>query len=278
MSENLNKAFLISTIIANYYDKLVRYTIQEQEDSEEYEECIEKIKKAKQIENQIYKKLTFKEIVEYLRSKKFQDDIAGKATLAQARIYKKLIIIGQKHLEENTENENPLSNIIDNAILLEALKKTTEKINNIEEDTIYDEESLRNLKRYNKVGKYGLLMDDDFIETLALTYNYDVDKIPLTPLDKIKDEKDKSIIATLIPVLSIKFFKELDTLQKINCDDPMLNTYYAYVILSKIEIILNNMNKTTLEKTLNSFEKKYKDNNTEVIKYVRALTNKRKEK
>ena len=47
MSENLNQAFLISTIIANYYDELARYTVQEQEDSKEYEECIKKNYKSK---------------------------------------------------------------------------------------------------------------------------------------------------------------------------------------------------------------------------------------
>lgn len=276
MSENLQNAFLVSIMIANYYDKLIKYTITDEEDSEEYLECIKNIQKAKITEKEMYQRLQFKEIVDYLNSKKFKEDINSNATLAQVRIFKKLVKAGEKYFEENIYNNNPLSNTIDNAISVEALKKTYRLIEDLDEYTVDDTQVLYQLKAHNKICKYAHLIDDDNMEDIALKYNFDIEKISLKTLKQIKEENKNKRNQPIMPILYIKFFKELNSLENINFNEPVLNTYYGYIILTKIEIILNNLDKKTLEKIISKCERDYKNKNSEILGYAKKLIRERK--
>ena len=279
ITENLNKAMVVSTIIAGYYEKLIRFTVLEEEDSDEYNEYIKLIQKAKKEENKLYQNLSHKELIDYINSNDFKNSVYNSQTIAQVRICKKLIEIGSKVLNNEAIDRNipSLSEIIDNAILLEALKKVNRQIESLEDYDIDDPEVLMKLKAHNKVCKYGQLMPDNYMEELALNYNFNIEKIPLTPLDKIKKEETKDIAHLMMPLLYVKFFKELNILENINYNDPTLNTYHAYVILSKIEIILNNLDKKTLEKITNKFERDHKNTTNETIEYTKSLLRKRKE-
>ena len=275
MTENLEKAFLISKLIAYYYKKLIQLTVVQAEDSEEYIEYIKKIQKAKIAEKQMYQSLTLNEIVDYIKSKRFQEDIAAKKTLSQVRIYKILRNVGQSHLEEDYRNNPILSEIVENSIIIEALKKTNRKIEDLDETTIENFEFLNMLKLNNKVSKYGILMDNDLLEDLALKYHFDIEKIPLISLKQIK--KDQANPSILNSVLYIKFFREITGLKHIKRNEPVDNTYYAYIKLSMLEIMLENMDKNTLKKVITKFERENEDNHIEIIEYVKELTRKKKE-
>lgn len=278
LTEGLMNAFLESRKIGNYYDWLIKYTLYDEEDTDKYRECIRNIQISKVKEKQLYNKLTLEEIVDYVRSDDFLKNMIVDRTIAGVRIRGKLLNLEINRLLRNDNNSSQgIGEMIDNSIVLEAMKKTYRFFEDLDISVIEDEEALNKLKSHNKICKYEQLTTADNIEDLALNHNFNLEEIPLTKLSKIKAEFEKKNIP-VTQYLYIKFFKIIEDLKSINNDEmPLLNTYYAYEKLIELDIIMNNVSKEVLKKIISKFERDNQNNHYEIIKHVKILLKKRKE-
>ena len=275
MTENMIKAVSISTIIAKSYEKIIR--IDCEEDSDEYLEEIENIKKNIPEEIEAYNRLTIDEVLELARI--LIDTLKLRApSLTDIRVKQKLN--ERKEFIINDENLDAylIRRLFDSKLTIEALKIADKRVKNLESELSIEELESDYIKLAINVGqqKYIHLTNNVYLEDIALNNNFSIEDLPDIPIEKIEELHKKNYLGNIKPLIFTTLFNEMGNLMCINCPEPIYNTANAVYYMSKIEALLNLCDKRLLEELSTVIESKYPRNN-ELTKQVNKLIRRRKE-
>ena len=271
MTQKLQSAYIASTIIEKFYDKLREISCLQNEDSSEYTTIINKLKKSVIAEDMIYDELSLEEATtayNKLNENKTSDPVGVRMRykLSQAIIKK-----------QNTSINIVLSNMISSKIIIDVLKRVTLKIAKLSE-TAVGEGFIDILLLYNDIYKYSYLTSNSYIEKLALEYEYDILSLPDIHFSDVEKKygilfvKESSNIALNYIEGSIRELLDMRT------DDEHLKVYVMILEVSRIEVMLPYLNKESLillSSYLNNLN--ITPDNDMVFKKIKKLLNKRKE-
>jgi hypothetical protein len=271
MTQKLQSAYIASTIIEKFYDKLREISCLQNEDSSEYTTIINKLKKSVIAEDMIYDELSLDEATtayNKLNENKTSDPVGVRMRykLSQAIIKK-----------QNTSINIELSNMISSKIIIDVLKRVTLKIAKLSE-TAVGEGFIDILLLYNDIYKYSYLTSNSYIEKLALEYEYDILSLPDIHFSDVEKKygilfvKESSNIALNYIEGSIRELLDMRT------DDEHLKVYVMILEVSRIEVMLPYLNKESLillSSYLNNLN--ITPDNDMVFKKIKKLLNKRKE-
>ena len=271
MEDKLQSVSISSGIIISYYDKLRKLSFNNQEDSQEYEYLVHKLKRFVQGEASIYDELSDEEINNAIQYFKIHD-INGET---ESRMYSKL---NQQYRKRNYNNFTiQLSNLITSKIMIDVLKMVTNKLLKLSTTSDLDSEEIDILFTYNDVYKYNYLTINEYIEKIALEYKFCVLAIPTMDFKDI----EKAFNADFIDKsgnITFDYIKDsIEELLKADTDDKYLYMFITLFEMSRIEVMLPYLNKEKLNELslyLNSLNIKDEDL---VIKKIRKLIKKRKE-
>ena len=275
MTENMIKAASISTIIAKSYEKIIRNDCEE--DSEEFLEEIENIKRNISEEVATYQKLTIDEVADF--AKILIDTLKLRApTLTDIRIKQKLneckdFIINNENLDAYL-----IRRLFDSKLTIEALKIADKRVKNLESELSIEELESDYIKLVINVDqqKYVHLTNNRYLEDIALNNNFSIEDLPDIPIEKIEELHKKNYLGNLKPLIFATLFNEMGKLMCINCPEPIYNTANAVYYIAKIEALLNYCDKKLLEELLTKLESKYPQNN-ELTEQVNKLIRRKKE-
>ena len=119
MDGRYESGYIVSSAIITFYNELLEYTLGEMRDSQEYFDCIDKIKRMIIVEDEEYDKLNLKQVNYYLR----RLEQSNMHTPVDDRYYERLI--NRKKVlkkEPVLEGNILLSSIFDSKIIIEAFK------------------------------------------------------------------------------------------------------------------------------------------------------------
>lgn len=267
MEEYIIRARTASFIILSYYHKIIEYSMLGLEDSIEFLNEVEELREYITYENEEYERITKEEIDSYFEAIK---DIDIHNSL-DAREYLKLKETRRIKEGAHIVGDTPLSSIISSKMLIDALKYTSNKI----EDMLYDgelpEEDIKKLKMYLNRYKYNYLNANKYIENIALKANFNIAKIETYSFYEIES------------IFNIKFVKEAQkvfyeyligviadiTNQKEN--DRYFNTFMSLIYYGKFKSIFPYLNKENLEKLKTYLNNNYQHEKHSAITKIKKL-------
>ena len=233
----------ISVKICKLYEKLVYLELFDENNKQEYIDTVSELGLLIQNETDIYDKLDVFDLNKYYSLIK---DNTDEFDVVKNRYFLKL-----KERIDCLDNIDlvdypfTLDTAIYGKILLDSLVKIEIQFKNIDNDnSIYD------LYSFHKTYKYTLISSNDFLERLAISFNFDLVNIPLVSFDKIKDNFncDNSFNSKLNFKL---YLFAIDTINNLINNDNNLdisNLYSNLLNISHLEVIISYMNKTMLER------------------------------
>ena len=145
MQENIIGARTASFITLSYYKRLKDLALSNLEDTDEYNEIINKLKKYVNVENEQYSHITKDEINNYFKHlEKFQsaDSLEGRCYLKLKERKREMdgnLLIGNKYL---------FSSILSSKIYIDVLKDVEEKINFLCENDFMDSDDIDTIKAF----------------------------------------------------------------------------------------------------------------------------------
>ncbi len=269
------KAASISKTIAKSYEKIIRYDCDEE--SEEYKEEIENIKKNISDELAAYQNLTIEEVLNF--AKILADKLKLRSpSLIDIRIKQKLN--ERKEFIINDENLDAylIRRLFDNKLTIEALKIANQRVKSLESELSIEELENDYIKLVINIRqqKYIHLANNAYLENVALSHLFNIDNLPNIPIEKIEEAHKTNYFGNLKPLIFCTLFNEIGNLMIINCREPIYNTANALYHIARIEALLNICDKKLLEEILNRVESKYPQDN-ELIAQVNRLIRRKKE-
>lgn len=270
MDNNLHFAYIASLLIETYYIKLRELSYQNQEDSPEYEEIINILKKAIQGENEIYNELTIVEInnaINYYNQNKPKNvtEVRMRGQLRQT--------LRKSH---NTEFNINLGNIITSKIIIDVLKRTLFKILKLKELNA-PEEDIEALLLYNDIYKYNYLTGNEYIEKLALEYKFDILSLPNIKFDDIESKFETQFIKNSTNI-AFEYIKDsIYELVNFKSNDKYLSIYINLFEVSRVEVMLPYLTKDSLVRLSNYLNHLHPNENNDALNKIKRLVAKRKE-
>lgn len=241
----------ISVKICSLYEELVCLTICNSEHTDEYYKNIELLRKYIEDETNTYDKLSYDDIDIYFT--RIREEDTSLFDSVKSRYYSKLK--ERKDIfDDNVLYEYPftLDTAISGKILLEALVKVEKQFldkdgNVIQDEVIYD------LYSYHKAHRFTLLSSNDFLERLAVDFDFNICEIPNISFDKIKSnfKCDNSFNNSLNKTLYLMGIEIINTLINDNNERDVYNVYSNMLYLSELEVILNYLDKLYLDRLVN---------------------------
>ena len=270
MNEKLQKAYLASAIIQSYYMKLSELSYQECEDTEEYVEIIDKLKKATNGEKTIYDEIPEEEIDTAIAHFK-ENDISN---VFEARMYSRLNQSLRKR--QNSDLLAELANIISSKIIIDVLKKVFLEISKLKLLEVPEEDVAALLLR-NDIYKYNYLTGNDFIEQIALQYKFNILSLPTIKFEEIESSFKTSFVKKSAGLFYSYIVESIEELQEIETEDKYNNIYVTLFEMSRIEVMLPYLNKEYLIKLAKYLDSLKDKANNDIIKKIKKLIIKRKE-
>ena len=176
MTNNIFMVSVSSGIVTALNLKLLGLVLTNMEDTDEYNDLINKLKTAVKAENDYYHNLTDMDIHMYFE---FIKGYTKFKNPTDARVY--LRMQDEKRIRDGSQvvsNGILLGSIISSKITIDILKNIDDKLDNMDDNEEVNFEDLEILKLYAKRFKMHYLSSNYFIERLSLEHNYDLDKIP----------------------------------------------------------------------------------------------------
>ena len=275
MTENMINAASISRIISESYEKIIRNDCEE--DSDEFLEEIENIKRNIPEEVATYQKLSIDEVADF--AKILVDTLKLRApSLTDIRVKQKLNERREFIINDENLDAYLIRRLFDSKLTIEALKIADQRIKNLESELSIDELESDYIRLVINVGqqKYIHLTSNRYLEDIALNHNFSLEDLPDIPIEKIEELHKKNYLGNLKPLIFTTLFTEMGNLITINCPEPIYNTANAVYHIAKIEALLNYCDKKLLEELLTRFENKYPQNN-ELTEQAKKLIRRRKE-
>ena len=161
--------------------------------------------------------------------------------------------------------------------MIDTLKLVNQRLLNLIEDTDEDDNDLSDLLLYFKVSKFTYLADSSFLEDLALECDFNIEELPTLSFDKVNNELKIDVLNEANGIFYFYIFNELDALCEISEKKGALNTYLALTGLSRVEVLLNFLDKETFNDVFNYFQEKYGNLKIETMDSAKRLIRKRKE-
>ena len=276
MNNKYKRGFIISSLIISYYNKLKMYAVNDMEDGLEYVNVLDRIRELISVEDDEYRKLDIFEVSSYISS--FDNHEEG---LANERYYNKLI--NQiKVLEEENEyvidKDVLLSTVIDSKIIIDTYKLVCERMDNFTNNNYEYDSDIENLVNYHKISKFYYLTSNNYIEKLALKYNFDIAKIPTLSFKYIQDEFKVNFLNNAHSTFSYYIIDSMKYLENINTNEGILNTYLSLFEISRIEVLLSYLNMKEVNAIMNIWNSYYGNkNNNDALVNVKKIIRKRKE-
>ena len=266
MNNNIISIKIASAIVSTYYKMLMNFAANDMENTKEYNDTLYKLKKAINGENNIYEDLTkedYDELIKYYEDYELENS-------TDARIYTKVRNYQRLNMPNAVviDGDILLSSAITTKVLIDVLKLTNNKIDNLDD---YDKDII---KIYSNIMKYTYLSSNCYIENLALKNNYNIEDMPVINfymIEKVSNVKFMEYAQDLFMQYIKDSIEELNNID----EDEYLNKYTEIFELSRIEVMLPYLNKESLVK-LAIFLNNLNINNNEITK-VKKLINKRKE-
>ena len=275
MTENMLKALNLSITIANHYSNVIQKYYDE--DYIESDDDLEGIKKLVQKEMVAYNKLSREETnaLYYYLDTNLLDILTS---LAKHRIKCKI----SEHNNRMNNGKNAGMYYIKTAIEYKlttcAIKIIKKRVEDLEENISIEEieGAYQRLVENCRTLKYNYLISNIYMEAAALDVNYNVDEIKDITMEDIKKIDNNDSTGSINAILYMTFFNEMRNLIRVNTQMPIHNTCGALYYISRIEVLLELCDKTTLEKISKKFQNDYtkKDERTN---QVDILIRKRKE-
>jgi len=259
----------ISVRICSLYEELVCLTICNNEHTLEYKNNIELLKKLIDDETNTYDKLNDDDIFKYFN--RINIDDMSKFDSVKSRYYSKL-----KERKDIIDDGNfsmypfTLDTAISGKILLDALVKLEKQFldkdgNIIQDDVIYE------LYSYHKAHRFTLISSNDFLERIAIDFDYNIIDIPNISFDNIKKnfEYGKGFSKYLNRTLFLMGIEIINTLVN-NDNKDVYDIYTNMLYMCQLDVIVGYLNSIYIDK-LNMYSSVLNVDNFNNGKYIKCL-------
>lgn len=233
----------ISVKICKLYEVLIYLTMEDKHlnKTSEYINCIKNLKELIEEEDIVYDKLYIEQLDTYFKN--ILED-SGEWDNVKKRYCLKLKERIEL-LDINNYSNYPftLNTVIFGKILLETLTKLENILKN--ENT--------NLYSYHSIIKYGLISSNNFLEKLALDFNFDLHSIPNITFDKIKNNFycNNNFYNNLNNLLYLDAIDVIDIILNSNNQLDIENIYNNLFNISRLEVLMSYLNRDFLVKINN---------------------------
>ena len=257
----------ISVKICKLYDELVSLVLSDSEYNAEFKKKVLELESLLDDEILTYEKLDDNSANMYYDKISSSDllDLDNVKSRYFSKIKERLNILDGIN---NSGYPFSLNTAIMGKILLDAIKKVENNIvDNLGENPTYDL-----LYSFHKTYKYSLISSNDFLERLAVDFNFNLAEIPNIGFDKIKknfncnDNFDNYLNNTLLI-----FAKDTVGMLTYDEDKPSVTSIYSNLLtISQLDVIITYLNKKNLYELL----KYLKNNNIDMsnnTKYIKKL-------
>lgn len=262
----------ISVKICNIYEELVCLTICDNEHTLEYIKNIELLSNLIDDETITYDKLDDEDIIKYFNRINMED--MSKFDSVKSRYYSKL-----KERKEILDDDKlslypfTLDTAISGKILLDSLvkleKQFLDKDGNIIQDDIFYE-----LYSYHKAHRFTLISSNDFLERLAVDFDYNILEIPNISFDVIKKnfKYGKDFSKYLNRTLFLMGIEIINTIIKSKNNDTY-DIYTNILYMLELEVIISYLDDIYIDK-LNNYSSILNVDSYSNGKYIKRLIRK----
>lgn len=258
----------ISVQICKLYEMLIYLTIENKclNTSSDYKKCIDKLKELIQEEDIVYDKLNEDQLDTYFKN--ILDDLSEWDNVKKRYYLKLKERIDLLDISNYSDYPFTLNTVIFGKILLETLLKL-ENILKKDNSSLYS---------YHSTIKYGLMSSNDFLEKLALDFNYDLQSIPNITFDKIKNNfnYNNNFYNNLNNLLYLDTIDVIDMILNSNNDLNIENIYNNLFNISRLEVLIKYLDNNSLKKINNYLRNYTKINNKINYKYVKQILSQKK--
>ena len=137
-------------------------------------------------------------------------------------------------------------------------------------------EDINMLQFYHHINKYNYLSSNNYIESLALRYDFDIKKIPSLYFTDIESKFDVEFISNLQPIF-LEYAKDsIEELTTLDIDDRYLQIYISLFELMRVKIVIDNLEYDNVKKLLDYLDSQYDDNDDIALASAKSLIKKRK--
>ena len=239
----------ISVKICKLYEKLIYLELIDKTNSDEYIDTVNELDMLVQNETDIYDKLDIFDLNKYYSEIK---NDTNDLDIVKNRYYLKL-----KERIDSLDNvyfcDYPftLDTAIYGKILLDSLVKIEEQFKCIDTDNSVDN-SVFDLHSFHKTYKYTLISSNDFLERLAINFNFNLLDVPMVSFDKIKDNFGcgndfNNKLNFKLYLLAIDIINVLIN----NANNLDISYLYSNLLyISQLEVIISYMDKSLLERLI----------------------------
>ena len=246
----------VSVKICRAYQKLISMILHDEENTLEYFNCIEEIKTLVEDETDTYDKLDILDLDKYFN--RISEEDVSNFDDVKSRYYLKLkerIDL----LDSDMLYEYPftLNTAIFGKILLDSLLDVEKHFLEIENnDKITDDNLLYKLFSFHKTYKYTLISSNDFLERLAVDFNFNLNLIPNISFDKIKENFgcDKTFYSYLNKTLYLMAIDTISTLMNDNGSVKISHLYSDLLFISQLRVICSYLDSNTYKKLMSYYE------------------------
>lgn len=238
----------ISVKICKIYEELIYITFSESDMTDEYYDNIAKLRDLIDDETDTYDKLDFEDLEKYFN--KISNEDTSSFDAVKSRYYSK--IRERKDLmEDGIDKGYPftLNTALVGKVLLESMINMEKYfLHELDLNVDIDNESFYDLFSFHKVYKFTLLSMNDFVERLAVNFDFHLIDIPNISFDKIKNNfKCNNNFYNYLDNLLLILSKEIiDVLLNNNGNDEIYGSYSTLLNIFQLEVILSYLNKDSL--------------------------------
>ena len=275
MNNNYMEGFIASLMITNEYQKLMNYSDMGLDYSEEYASEIERIKHLVTIEDSYYAKLNLEETNSYLSDYPISDS----PSVLEERYYNKLLDRRKILLDEPRIDDFTLfSSVIESKIMIDTFKLLNQKLAAIIKNDDVDSDFKEDLLTYHKLSKYDCFTTNNYLEKLALSYGFNISRIPKIEFETIEKEFNIKFIEESKSIFIYYVIEGLEFLIYNKTNDDELAKYNELIELTRLEVLISYLNKQDLIKLYDTINKEFGSmENNQYITTIKKLIRTKKE-
>ena len=272
MPEELKKVILLSEEITMQYVKLTGLMIDEETDTEEFEDTLTKIKELLDEEQEVYSKINLDTIEGYFKVYNLLEDTPIENRVLERLKERKNVILDVPRINDYTT----IGSVIGAKIVIDTIILMEKRINSLVKENSTDE-GVNLIKMYHKSALFAHLTNSTYIEKRSLEYDFDVESMPPISFEEINKQFDANIPNDIQNTIIKHILEDLISLNDINLPDRFVATYIALFELSRIETMLEYLNKNSLNTMYRIFQSQFNNSKTEPMLMAKELIRKRKD-
>lgn len=266
---NTNTAWLATYILVTNYNKLLELLYTSQEDTPEFKELLDKIKKCVDVENETYSKLSQEFITSTLDSIHEDQELDP----YMIRYYNKLVEQKRINRKDPCINNILLSDVISTKISIDLLKILEETMKKLEDNDSISERDLAFLRIHHINSKFQYFTSNNFFEQYALEYNFDIDEMPPIDFKEIEQIYGIDFTKTMSKTLADYIIGSMQEIKELKDEDKYYISYKGLLELARVEAMLPYLDIETIKDIESRYEAVIDENIT-----VRQMKKKIKQK